>query len=418
MMILKSGCCLIVGLFICCVYRAAGQAVIELPVDPATKQVPYTLRGHNTEASNEAVWYISPSATEVISRLRPGVFRWPGGNTANNYDWKAHVKDNRQLTIAVLQQVSARYGTKPQIVVNYGTGSAADAAELVRFCNSTSDWYRQQREKMLLGDSTRLDVQMWEIGNENADAWAFARSWLGYQENIFYRSGEPSRHLTRKSIDSLYYYGGSFDRSGWVRVVGGLDKITAVLGDVKVYQHPVTGDTIRVKYPKLDTKNQDGIHVYHTPNFDRNWANVTASMQQLYDSISQPHNKLELSDFTFTDSVVIIHPEVPIEGGSVILIEYKSVGHDGAFAFRDSIKAADPNVMVGYNVDVENLETDATFRLDFARHPPDFMIKHPYPSVTVQAAYKGLRTEAVFQAERTATNLVQEQVRWDGRQIA
>ncbi|KXK34244.1 MAG: hypothetical protein D8M52_04890 [Chlorobi bacterium] len=176
MMILKSGCCLIVGLFICCVYRAAGQAVIELPVDPATKQVPYTLRGHNTEASNEAVWYISPSATEVISRLRPGVFRWPGGNTANNYDWKAHVKDNRRLTIAVLQQVSARYGTQPQIVVNYGTGSAADAAELVRFCNSTSDWYRQQREKMLLGDSTRLDVQMWEIGNENAYAWAFART--------------------------------------------------------------------------------------------------------------------------------------------------------------------------------------------------------------------------------------------------
>ncbi len=187
---------------------------------------------------------------------------------------------------------------------------------------------------------------------------------------------------------------------------------------MKLYQHPVTGDTIRVKYPKLDTKNRDGIHVYHTPNFDRNWANVTASMQQLYDSISQPHNKLELSDFTFTDSVVIIHPEVPIEGGSVILIEYKSVGHDGAFAFRDSIKAADPNVMVGYNVDVENLETDATFRLDFARLPPVFMIKHPYPSVTVQAAYKGLRTEAVFQAERTATNLVQEQVRWDGRQIA
>lgn len=76
----------------------------------------------------------------------------------------------------------------------------------------------------------------------------------------------------------------------------------------------------------------------------------------------------------------MVYPPLPMNAGELIYIEYQSVGHDGAFAFRDAIKAADPAVQIGYSVWPNvKLLSQSFFRQDFVSSPPDFIIQHTYP---------------------------------------
>jgi hypothetical protein len=77
----------------------------------------------------------------------------------------------------------------------------------------------------------------------------------------------------------------------------------------------------------------------------------------------------------------MVYPPILMNPGKLIYIEYQSVGHDGAFAFRDSIKEADATVQVGYSVwPNDSLFSQSYFRNDFVQSPPDFIIRHTYPS--------------------------------------
>ncbi|MFQ5447015.1 MAG: hypothetical protein ACE5FF_08775, partial [Saprospiraceae bacterium] len=372
------------------------QATLILPDTPDLHAVQKAWRGHNLAATALLDWTNHPDFRDVLPALHGGVFRWPFGNRANNYDWQAGLSNQGVLNLKEAAAFSKETGMDIQMVVNFGNGSAADAGDLVRFCNSEDAAFAALRQQ-LLGAADPLNVNIWEIGNEINTAWGFGWSWLGFQEKIFFRTGQPPVNFSEEVADSLYFYGGSLWRAGWVKKIGGLTQKTAILGDIAAVNAPTSSVAVAVDYPELDTTDPSAVRVWLTPGFDFAWAG-SASQQALYDSLTQPWNLLPLEDFDWDATTVTIAPPSGISSQSVLLIEYNSIHHDGAFAFLDAMKVADPAIQAGFCTAVKPaLATNPSFQQDFAAHTPDFMIEHPYATgLTKPAVESGLFSEMAW----------------------
>jgi len=406
---------LLFGLSLLSVFALPAQVEVHFPAEPELYEVPAAWRGHNLAATANLSWLQHPEFQAVLEQLPSGVIRWPFGNQANNYDWQAGLAFDDQFNLKNAAEFTRQTGMELQMVVNFGNGSAQQAADFVRFCNSTDPSWAQQRQQ-LLGDSQPLGIRFWEIGNEVTTAWGFAWSWLGYQPQIRFRSGEPPRQLAQHVADSLYFYGGSFWREGWVTMIGGLNKKTAILGDLKLINAPLTEVEVEVEFPKLDTSDPNAVRVWLTPNVDFAWAE-SAPQQELYDSITQPWNLLPPQHFSWTETAVHIAPPGGIPASSALLIEYNSIGHDGAFAFAEAMKAADPSIQVGFSTRVKPpLSERPQFQQDFAAHAPHFMIEHPYfTSLTQPLVESGRFSEMAYVPEFKRQNFLSEQEKWDAR---
>ncbi|VAW28610.1 hypothetical protein MNBD_BACTEROID06-1523, partial [hydrothermal vent metagenome] len=351
-------------------------------------------------------------------KLDAGIIRWPGGNTGNNYRWEEHLNKTGKLNLKNLIPFLDEYGLELQMVANFGNGSGIEAAEFVNFCNNQNNYYTELRNN-LLNNPNPINVKYWEIGNEPTDAWSYGYSWLGFKDSTHFQSGVPSKVFTQGEADSLYYYGGTLFREGWIRLEGSgqLDKNTAILGDSKFYSDSKAMDTIAVEYPMLDTINSHAVRVYRTPNFDYSWGQHTATQQELYNVITNPNNLLSLAEFSWTPTEVMLSPVGGINSNDLILIEYNSINHDGAFVFRNLMKTADPSIEIGYAVNPdEHLASDTDFQQNFASSPPDFMIKHPYAGgLVIPLVEQSLFSEAGYVSEKKVSELVNFQQLWNQR---
>jgi alpha-N-arabinofuranosidase len=123
---------------------------------------------------------------EVLRSLRMPMVRYPGGNFVSNHDWRHAVgpRDQRprrpdfawrsiethQFGTDEFMQWCDGVGTEPMMAVNLGTGTAADAAALVEYCNlprGTS--YADQR--IANGVAQPYGVKLWCLGNEMDGPW-------------------------------------------------------------------------------------------------------------------------------------------------------------------------------------------------------------------------------------------------------
>jgi hypothetical protein len=106
---------------------------------------------------NHAVWD-SQLGTDTVSDLLKGagvrMMRYPGGSYADIYHWKdntapgGYVAPNTDFD--TFMGGVRRAGAQPIIIANYGTGTAQEAADWVRYANVTQGY----------------GVKYWEIGNE------------------------------------------------------------------------------------------------------------------------------------------------------------------------------------------------------------------------------------------------------------
>jgi hypothetical protein len=398
-----------------------GQISIQLPNSPVIDTIPSTWRGYNHGAFSDISLFNNQMFVDSFPKLRPGIIRWPSGNRSQNYNWQDHLSATTKFNLKNVIPYLNQFNVDLQIVTNFGNGSASESAEFVSFCNNTNAHYSNLRNT-LLGNSNPINVKYWEIGNESNTRWAFAWAWLGYQDFINFRTGTSPKPLTHEEIDRLYYYGGSFFREGWVEIVGGLDIETAILGDLQYYSTNKTTDVITVEYPKLDIVNSNSVSVYRTPNFDPNWVRTlgtsNAAVQTFYDSITNPANLLSSNEFTWNETQVTITPNGGINANDAILVEYNSVGHDGAFAYRNAMKLADPTIEVGYVVVLRpELYNDITFQQDFSVSPPDFMVVHSYPgNKTHTLATNQNFSEIAVTAKDEINSLVAYQSLWNQRE--
>jgi len=108
---------------------------------------------------NAALWdgdLLKPQTKTYVSRINHGIVRYPGGFRADDDHWEQILanKDWMVDTDEFLQWCKET-GTSPMFTVNFGTGTAEEAARWVEYVNKKKN----------------ANVKYWEIGNEIYGAW-------------------------------------------------------------------------------------------------------------------------------------------------------------------------------------------------------------------------------------------------------
>ena len=171
--------------------------------------VPNALRGVNQTANSNINWTSNTEFLDEFTAINPGTMRFPGGTFANSYDWELALNDTNSLnlkkTIALADSVDAEIN----YVINYGTTTPEEAAELVHLLNNPDPIYAAQRQ-LLFEVSEPIGVKYWELGNELAAKWEWHVSWVagGHDLCIYYQTGVAPLNMPRKTTDSLHYFGG------------------------------------------------------------------------------------------------------------------------------------------------------------------------------------------------------------------
>ena len=108
---------------------------------------------------NVALWdgdLLKPETIDRVKAVNHGVLRYPGGLRADEDHWKEVLaKHDWMVDTDEFLDFCSKTGTTPMITVNFGTGTADEAAEWVKHVNI---------EK-------KAGVKLWEVGNELYGDW-------------------------------------------------------------------------------------------------------------------------------------------------------------------------------------------------------------------------------------------------------
>ena len=141
------------------VKAAAVPEKIALTVtgDPAKVIVPEVKK--EIFGINVALWdgdLLKPGTDEYVKAVNHAVLRYPGGLRADEDHWKdVLAKKDWMVDTDEFLEFCKKTGTTPMITVNFGTGTADEAAEWVKHVNITK----------------KAGVKYWEIGNELYGSW-------------------------------------------------------------------------------------------------------------------------------------------------------------------------------------------------------------------------------------------------------
>ena len=130
----------------------------------------------------------------ALREMRLRILRYPGGNFLSGYDWRDGVGPReqrpRRRDLAWQSIETNQFGTnefiefcraldiEPMLGVNLGTGTIADAAALVEYCNApTGTFYADLRAAH--GYVEPHAVQYWCLGNEMDGPWQIGHLEMG-----------------------------------------------------------------------------------------------------------------------------------------------------------------------------------------------------------------------------------------------
>ncbi|MCF6213662.1 MAG: T9SS type A sorting domain-containing protein [Flavobacteriaceae bacterium] len=358
-------------------FFCSAQVQIQLPDAPTLYQIPKDLRGDNISANTNIDWLNNTAFETKFNILKYGIFRWPGGTSFNNFDWRAHLQENGKLNLKFAAQFANTFNLNIIYMLNYGNTTALEAAELVKFANSTNAIYQQERLQ-LLGNTAPLNIKKWELGNEIGSSWTWGVSWVAGGSAIYFRTGAPQKAMPKTLTDSLYYFGGDIWREGWVPQTGQITKLEAILGTKQQLASAKDTLILKVGFPTII---KDSIRVWVTnSSFTKNELDTNFTQQELYDLFTEPTSRLSVSEYeVLGDSAVKIFPNNQMQINNVALVEYKSFNHDGAFAIRDAMIAADTSIEIGYVlIFTDALLNSTAFTSRLIQSPPRFLIRHNY----------------------------------------
>ena len=139
-------------------------------------------------------WKLREEIVDMARELQPPVVRWPGGLYADGYNWRdgigpldarplkrnrywsrygpfTRVLDTNTFGTHEYMSLISDLGAQPYINVNFGTGSAAEAARWVEYMNGAPDTTEGAR-RAGYGRKDPWSVHTWGIGNEIFAIWA------------------------------------------------------------------------------------------------------------------------------------------------------------------------------------------------------------------------------------------------------
>lgn len=138
---------------------------------------------------NGAAWdsnLVNADVAPLLTDAGIGIIRYPGGSTADNYHWMSNEPDdpsqgstvpgsNFDAYMSVVDSARA----EAMITVNYGSGTAAEAAGWVQYANEGGRNYRGP-VPTYSGSSAaghRYRIKYWEIGNELYGDGTYGATW-------------------------------------------------------------------------------------------------------------------------------------------------------------------------------------------------------------------------------------------------
>jgi alpha-L-arabinofuranosidase len=134
-------------------------SVVNLNVDAA--QVLRTIDARHS-GRNAAVWdsvFDTTTTINLLTEMGNQALRFPGGSLSDDYHWATNTTDNNAwqwaTSFAKFATVATTTGAQVFITVNYGSGTAAEAASWVSNSNVTNHY----------------GFKYWEVGNENYGSW-------------------------------------------------------------------------------------------------------------------------------------------------------------------------------------------------------------------------------------------------------
>ncbi|MCL6591486.1 MAG: alpha-N-arabinofuranosidase [Firmicutes bacterium] len=123
---------------------------------------------------------------ELVKELNVSIIRYPGGNFVSGYNWKDGIGpiefrpkrlelawkaiETNEFGIDEFVDWAKKAGVEVMMVVNLGTGTPKEAAELVEYCNHQSDSYWSNLRKKY-GHGTPYGIKLWGLGNEMDGPW-------------------------------------------------------------------------------------------------------------------------------------------------------------------------------------------------------------------------------------------------------
>ncbi|KHD76995.1 alpha-L-arabinofuranosidase [Actinoplanes utahensis] len=117
---------------------------------------------------NHAIWDSqlgTPAVSGLLKDAGVTMVRYPGGSYADIYHWRDHTAPGGYVApntdFDTFMAGARATGAEPMIIANYGTGTAQEAADWVRYANITKGY----------------DATYWTIGNENYGNGHYGSNW-------------------------------------------------------------------------------------------------------------------------------------------------------------------------------------------------------------------------------------------------
>ncbi|MBL7258098.1 cellulose binding domain-containing protein [Actinoplanes sp. LDG1-01] len=117
---------------------------------------------------NHAIWDSqlgTPAVADLLKDAGVQMLRYPGGSYADIYHWRDHTAPGGYVApdtdFDTFMAGARRTGAEPMIIANYGTGTAQEAADWVRYANVTKGY----------------GAKFWTIGNENYGNGHYGSEW-------------------------------------------------------------------------------------------------------------------------------------------------------------------------------------------------------------------------------------------------
>lgn len=161
------------------VLLAVTAAAVVVPASPAPAAAPgvrvdvdvragLATAGDVAVGVNHAIWDSqlgTPAVAGLLGDAGVNMVRYPGGSYADIYHWETHTAPGGYVApntdFDTFMAGARRTGAQPMIIANYGTGTAQEAADWVRYANVTKDY----------------GVEYWTIGNENYGNGHYGAAW-------------------------------------------------------------------------------------------------------------------------------------------------------------------------------------------------------------------------------------------------
>ncbi|MGA9347496.1 MAG: hypothetical protein WBW48_01665, partial [Anaerolineae bacterium] len=360
----------------------AGQPMprIEVHADRTLDRISTLLYGLNHRYLNSGygVWDAEAQQVhpEVITRsLQIGfpVTRFPGGTVGSTYHWTDGIgpPEERPTGISGFDGAPAtneygfdeqmlfmeQVGATTNVVVNFGTGTAQEAAAFVAYANSAVtdttaigvdelgvDWgtvgeWATQREanQIRLGMTPHpYDIEYWEVGNELYGDWEY--SWT--HGPIKYAAGGTAWQYDQPVVKA----------DDW------RDSVSRSSGQ--------PSQVFYVRYPPVVTATQtitvSGVAWTEVPDLS-----AAVPDDAVYEFDPQQ------GEICFGDGV---HGRIP-PLAAAIRASYESGPHDGFVDYYAAMKAVDPDIKVG-----SCFYSDTFLQVMGEEYPYDFLAVHPYYS--------------------------------------